>query len=102
MAITKMLLYVLTMATITYVIRMIPLVFFKKKITSPFIRSFFYYIPYAVLSAMTLPYIFYSTSSLTTAIIGTVVALVCAMFKRPLLFVAVCTVLAVILASFLV
>ena len=54
-----MALMIVVMAGITYLIRMIPLVFFRKKIRSKYVLSVLYYIPYAVLSAMTFPYIFY-------------------------------------------
>ena len=45
-------LYILVMAGVTYLIRMLPLVLFKKEITSPFVRSFLFYVPYACLAAM--------------------------------------------------
>ncbi|MBE6839868.1 MAG: AzlD domain-containing protein, partial [Ruminococcus sp.] len=63
-------LYIIVMAGVTYLIRMIPFSFFRKKIKSRFFRSFLYYIPYAVLSAMTIPAIFYSTGNMITAIVG--------------------------------
>ena len=59
-----------------------------KKITSRFWLSFLHYIPYAVLSAMTIPAIFYSTGSMVTAAAGTIVALVMAYFELPLIAVA--------------
>ena len=43
--------YIAVMALVTYLIRMLPLVIFRKKIENRFIRSFLYYIPYAVLAA---------------------------------------------------
>ena len=33
-------LYILVMAGVTYLIRMLPLVLFKREITSPFVKSF--------------------------------------------------------------
>ncbi|MDE6833773.1 MAG: AzlD domain-containing protein [Ruminococcus sp.] len=81
-------LYVIVMAVVTYLIRMIPFVFFRKKIKSKFFRSFLYYIPYAVLSAMTIPAIFYSTGNIITAIAGTVTAFVLSYFNLPLIVVA--------------
>ena len=54
-------LYILIMALVTYLIRMIPFVLFRKKIHSRFIRSLLYYLPYAVLSAMVIPSVFSST-----------------------------------------
>ena len=53
--------YIAVMAGVTYLIRMLPLTVFQKKIKNRFIRSFLYYIPYAVLGAMTFPAILYST-----------------------------------------
>ena len=47
------LVYLIVMATVTYLVRMLPLAFFRKKIRSRFVRSFLYYVPYAVLTAMT-------------------------------------------------
>lgn len=83
-----MILYIAVMAGITYLIRMIPFTLFKKKIKSRFIQSVLYYIPYAVLSAMTFPSIFYSTGNTVTAVAGTVVAVVLAYFRLPLTVVA--------------
>lgn len=83
-----LLIYILVMAGVTYLIRMIPFTLFRKKIRSRFIRSLLYYLPYAVLSAMTIPAIFYSTGNMTTAIAGTAVALVLAYLKLPLIVVA--------------
>lgn len=82
-------LYLLVMAGMTYLIRMLPLVLCKEKIKSRFIRSFLYYIPYAVLSAMTIPAIFYSTSCLLSAILGLATAVILALFEKKLLTVAI-------------
>lgn len=99
---TQMLLAVLAMALVTYIIRMIPLTFFKKKIKSRYLRSVLFYIPYAVLSAMTFPYILYSTGNLYTAIAGSIVALSLAFFNKPLLLVAICACLTVLVVGFII
>ena len=52
-------LYITVMAFVTYLIRVIPLTFFRKKIENPYIQSFLYYVPYTCLTAMTFPAIFY-------------------------------------------
>ncbi len=101
MGIPKMFLMIIAMAGVTYIIRMLPLVFFTKKIRSRYILSVLFYIPYAVLSAMTFPFIFYSTGSVYTALVGTVVAVILALFKRSLLTVAVCACLSVYLCGFI-
>lgn len=82
--------YLAVMAIVTYLIRMIPYVAFRKKITNQFVSSFLYYIPYAVLGAMTFPAIFYSTNSLIPATCGCIVAIILSWFERGLLTVAVC------------
>ena len=81
--------YIFVMAGVTYLIRMLPLVLFKKEITSPFVKSFLYYVPYAVLSAMTFPAIFTSTGSYPSAIAGCGMAVILAYLKKGLLTVAV-------------
>lgn len=91
--------YLLVMAGITYLIRMIPLVLVKEKIKNRYILSFLYYIPYAVLSAMTVPAIFYATSSPVSAGIGFVAALLPAYFGKSLLTVAACSSAAVFVAE---
>ena len=90
-------LYIIIMALVTYLIRMIPLTVFRKKITNPFIRSFLYYVPYACLTAMTIPAVFYATGSLWSAIAGVAVAVTLACFRRSLVTVAAGACLAVFL-----
>ena len=51
----RVLLSMAIMAVVTYIIRVLPLAIFKKKIQNRFIRSFLAYVPYAVLAAMTFP-----------------------------------------------
>lgn len=97
-----MVLMVLTMAGVTYLIRMIPLVFFRKKITNQFICSLLYYIPYAVLSAMTFPYIFYSTGNFYVGLIGTGVAIIASLSKRSLLTVAILACLTCLIFGFII
>ena len=80
--------YLLVMAGVTYLVRMLPMVLVRKNIKNTFVRSFLYYVPYAVLSVMTIPAIFYSTSYLVSAIVGFAVALVLSYFNRSLLTVA--------------
>lgn len=93
-------LYLFAMAVVTYLIRMLPLVLVKKKIQNRFILSFLYYIPYAVLTVMTIPAIFYATSHKISAVIGFVAAVVLAYMKKSLVTVAAFSCGAVILAEF--
>jgi branched-subunit amino acid transport protein len=93
--------YLLAMAVTTYLIRMVPFTLFRKKIRSTFARSFFYYIPYAVLSAMTFPAIFNSTGNVWSASAGVAVAILLAYFRRSLLTVALASCAAAFLVSLL-
>ena len=97
-----MIFMVLIMATITYLIRMIPLAFLRKKIKSTYICTFLYYIPYAVLSAMTFPYILYSTGNIISASIGCFVAIIASTCKRSLLTVAVLACSSVLIVNLII
>ena len=79
--------YILVMAGVTYLIRMLPLAL-KKEITNPFIKSFLFYVPYACLAAMTFPAILSATASVISAVVGFVVALIAAYKEKSLLTVA--------------
>ena len=92
-------LMVFAMASVTYIIRAIPMIFIKKKITSQFLCSVLYYIPYAVLSAMTFPAIFSATQSIYSAIAGTAVGLILSLCKRSLITVAIFTCLATLIVE---
>ncbi|HIU49239.1 MAG TPA: AzlD domain-containing protein [Candidatus Avimonoglobus intestinipullorum] len=79
---------ILLTAAVTYAVRMLPLAVFQKQITSRWVRSFMFYIPYAVLGAMTFPAIFYATGDIKTAAAGLAVAVILAYFNKGLLLTA--------------
>ena len=95
----KIFLYILVMALTTYLIRALPFVIFKKPITNSFIRSFLYYVPYAVLTAMTFPAILDATASPISALVALGVALLCSFFEMGLLPVALLSCLSVFLTE---
>ena len=64
---------------VTYLLRLLPLLFIRKKIESPFLLSFLYYVPYVVLSALSFPAIFLSTDNIMTGIIATAVCVILAL-----------------------
>lgn len=101
----SLLLYIAVMAGVTYLVRMLPLAVFQRKITNRFIRSFLYYVPYAVLGAMTFPAIFFSVGDSVTAIIsasvGCGIAIILALFEQKLITVALCSCAAVFIANFI-
>ena len=92
--------YLLVMAITTYLVRMLPLALFRKQIRSRFAKSFFYYVPYAVLAAMTFPAMLFSTDHFLSALLGLITACVLAYFKRSLIVVAASTCATVLLIEF--
>ena len=81
--------YLIVMAGVTYLVRVIPFVLINKKIENKFVNSFLYYIPYTVLSAMTFPAILYATGSMVSASVGLVVAILIAYKGKGLVTVAI-------------
>ena len=96
---TQFFLYLLVMAGVTYLIRMLPLVLIKREITNPFVKSFLYYVPYASLAAMTFPAILTATESVVSGAAGFAAALLAAYKEKSLLTVAVCACAAVFLVE---
>lgn len=87
--------YILVMAVVTYLIRMLPLALSKKEITSPYVKSFLFYVPYACLAAMTFPAILTATASVISAVVGFAVAIFMSYKEKSLLTVALCACAAV-------
>lgn len=70
--------YMIIMAVVTYLIRMLPLALIKKKITNTFFKSFLYYVPFVTLAVMTFPAILGATESVWSALAAFVVAMIIA------------------------
>ena len=80
--------YIIVMAGVTYLIRMLPFAAFRFKLKSKFIKDFLFYIPYAVLGAMTIPYVFYGGADVKSSLAGFIVAFLMAYKNFSLLIVA--------------
>ena len=89
------------MALTTYFIRVTPMAVFHRKLENRWFKDFMFYIPFCVLAAMTFPDVIYSTKSLTSGVVATVVALIMSWRKRDLLTVAIGAVLAAVLVEYL-
>lgn len=98
----EFLIYLLVMAGVTYLIRMIPMVVFKERIKNRFVVSFLYYVPYAVLSAMVFPAIFYVSGNITSAAVGFAVAVLVSFFGKSLVTVALCSCTAVLVSELII
>ena len=92
MKIENIFLAILVMASVTYFIRMLPLVLIRREIKSPFVRSFLHYVPYVTLSVMTFPAILSATGVIWSALaaLAVAVALSLARCKLPIVALAAC------------
>lgn len=95
----SLVLSIFVMAFVTYLLRMIPLVLFRKKIQSAFLNSLFAYMPYTILGAMTVPAIFTATGHTISAAAGFVAALLVALKKDSLLLTALVACVAAYIAE---
>lgn len=77
--------YILVMAVVTYLVRVLPLTVFKKEITNKYVTSFLYYVPYACLAAMTFPAIVTATETPVSGIAALIAAFVSSFKGRSLL-----------------
>ena len=94
--------YMLIMAGVTYLIRVLPLTLIRKEIKSTFIRSFLYYVPYVTLAVMTFPAIVNATQSSISGVAALLVGIIFAWFGFDLFKTAVsCCLIVLILEMFL-
>ena len=91
--------YLVVMAGVTYLIRMLPLTLLQKKIRSRWLQSFLYYVPYVCLTAMTFPAILTATESPVSTAAALVVAVAVAFAGKGLMTVAVCASVTVFLVE---
>lgn len=89
------------MIFVSFLLREIPILFFKKPVKSVFIRSFLYYMPYVTLSVMTFPAMIYTPSSAVFGIISLTIGIVCAFLGLGLFPVAIICSLPVFIGEFL-
>lgn len=80
--------YIVVMAVVTYLIRMLPLTLIRRPISSRFLRSFLYYVPYVTLSVMTFPAILSSTASPWSGLAGFATALLLSYKEKGLILVS--------------
>ena len=85
----SIIIYMIIMAAVTYLIRVLPLTLIRKEIKNTFIRSFLYYVPYVTLAVLTFPAIINATESPIAAFISFIVAMMLAWMGASLFKVAV-------------
>lgn len=75
----------LVTAGVTYLIRLLPILFVRKRIKNEFLKSFLYYVPHVVLSVLAFPAIFSATGNMASGIAAAVVCIAMAYMHRGLL-----------------
>ena len=85
----NVLIYIVVMAAVTYIIRMLPLTLIKKEITNKYIKSFLYYVPFVTLAVMPFPAIIEGTDSIWSGLAGFIVAVLLAFFGKSLFWVSI-------------
>lgn len=81
--------YILIMTLTTFAIRVLPLTIIRRKITSRFLRSFLYYVPYVTLAVMTFPAIVEATRLPIAGALALVAGLIAAWLGVSLLNVSI-------------
>ncbi|WP_017753881.1 AzlD domain-containing protein [Calidifontibacillus oryziterrae] len=92
-------LYIVMMAVVTYLIRVLPLTLIRKEIKNTFIKSFLFYVPYVTLAVMIFPAILDATASQLSALLGFLVAIVLAYMGGSLFKVSIFSCLAVFIVE---
>ena len=96
-------------AVVTYLLRVVPLVLLRRPLRNPYLVALLEYMPFALLSAMIFPDVYYATDPAsafpgavpTPALAGAVTAIVLAFFRLSLPLVA-CAATIAAFATFLV
>ncbi len=91
--------YIVLIALVTYALRVLPLTLIRKPISSPFIRSFLYYVPYVTLAVMVFPAILTATGSVYAGAAAMAVAIALALTGKGLVTVAACACVAAFLVG---
>ena len=81
--------YIVVMAGVTYLIRVLPLTLIRKEIKNQTIRSFLFYVPYVTLAVMTFPAIIQATDSMWAGLAALIAGIALAWFGGSLFQVAV-------------
>ncbi|NLY78453.1 MAG: AzlD domain-containing protein [Lysinibacillus sp.] len=91
--------YILVMAIVTYLIRVLPLTLVRVEIKNIYIKSFLHYVPYVTLAVMIFPAILNSTATFWSALVGFIVAIVFSYFGASIVTVALITCVAVFIVE---
>ena len=78
---------VILMAIVTYIPRLLPMVFLKDMKLPPYLKVFLQFIPYATLGALIFPGIVISTGDIYSALVGGGFAVILSLYKANVMLV---------------
>jgi branched-subunit amino acid transport protein len=77
------------MALVTYIPRMLPIIYLNNKRLPKSAKKFLYFIPYAALGALIFPGVLSSTKTPESALLGSIVSIVLAFLRLNLVLVVI-------------
>ena len=83
--------YILIMAAVIYLIRLLPLTLIRKQIKNKTVKSFLFYVPYVTLAVMTFPAIINATNSVWSGWAALIVGGILSYLGVELFGVAICS-----------
>lgn len=86
---TSLILLVVAMGIVTYIPRMLPMVFLQKVRLPGRVRRFLEFVPYAVLASLIFPGILFSVEHIESAVAGGVVAVLLSALRVNLILVVI-------------
>ena len=98
----NVLIYILIMAGVTYLVRVLPITLIRRQIKNRFLKSFLYYVPYVTLAVMTFPAILNATQSPISGAIALVAGITLAWFGASLFKVAIASCSVVFIAELII
>lgn len=93
--------YILVMAGVSFLIRVLPVTLIRKEIKNKFIQSFLYYVPYVTLAVMTFPAIIDATRLPIAGAFALILGILAAWTGRSMFQVSVFCCLIVFILEFL-
>ena len=91
--------YILIMAGVTFLIRVLPMTLIRRPIKNRFLRSFLYYVPYVTLAVMTFPAITKATQTPVSGTLALIFGIALAWYGASLFRVAAACCLVVFLTE---
>ncbi|MGF7184313.1 branched-subunit amino acid transport protein [Desulfitispora alkaliphila] len=95
----SLVLLVIGMGLVTYIPRMLPLVYLKNIALPPRVNRFLEFVPYAVLTSLIFPGILFSVETIQAAIVGGALSVILALMRFNLIIIIIGGILGVFITE---